>query len=403
MNSVDQKLVFRQYLSYLPQNKLACPLHNYGYKELTDDSLVKIFLLAGLFRWDSLHEIEIALRSKKQITKELNIDSISASTLSRRLSTLNTSKLADILSRITHQYKLLKSAKAKGINYNVGLLRIIDSTHIKLPNSASSWTAVSKDSSGVKLHLRLAVASTDSVFPEKMVPSTANIADIDAVNYLIEPDNTLYVMDRGYAEKTKMGGWLERDINFLVRLKKTFRFETLRSYRSDLPNVTRYELVSIRTRPEKLKLIEFTDEEGTSYRLLTNKLDLSEQEILDTYKNRWYIELFFKWLKQHIKIDHLFSKSPIGIWNQLFIALITFGLLEIMRLLREPNREIWQFLKTIRQYLMDSWEEVQKEFNRKRKFSKGRQKIPDKRSKVMNFGFESAIVSPISKEHYTRK
>ena len=403
MNSVDQKLVFRQYLSYLPQNKLACPLHNYGYKELTDDSLVKIFLLAGLFRWDSLHEIEIALRSKKQITKELNIDSISASTLSRRLSTLNTSKLADILSRITHQYKLLKSAKAKGINYNVGLLRIIDSTHIKLPNSASSWTAVSKDSSGVKLHLRLAVASTDSVFPEKMVPSTANIADIDAVNYLIEPDNTLYVMDRGYAEKTKMGGWLERDINFLVRLKKTFRFETLRSYRSDLPNVTRYELVSIRTRPEKLKLIEFTDEEGTSYRLLTNKLDLSEQEILDTYKNRWYIELFFKWLKQHIKIDHLFSKSPIGIWNQLFIALITFGLLVIMRLLREPNREIWQFLKTIRQYLMDSWEEVQKEFNRKRKFSKGRQKIPDKRSKVMNFGFESAIVSPISKEHYTRK
>src|SRR5690606_3267497 len=92
MNSVDQKLVFRQYLSYLPQNKLACPLHNYGYKELTDDSLVKIFLLAGLFRWDSLHEIEIALRSKKQITKELNIDSISASTLSRRLSTLNRSE-----------------------------------------------------------------------------------------------------------------------------------------------------------------------------------------------------------------------------------------------------------------------------------------------------------------------
>ncbi|MFC5466816.1 transposase, partial [Lederbergia graminis] len=132
-------------------------------------------------------------------------------------------------------------------------------------------------------------------------------------------------------------------------------------------------------------------------------LDLSEQEILDTYKNRWYIELFFKWLKQHIKIDHLYSKSPIGIWNQLFIALITFGLLEIMRLSREPNREIWQFLKTIRQYLMDSWEEVQKEFNRKRKSSKGRQKIPDKRRKVMNFGFESAIVSPISKEHYTRK
>lgn len=234
-----------------------------------------------------------------------------------------------------------------------------------MPNNASNWTAVSKDSSGVKIHLRLALASSDSVFPEKMIPSTANISDIDAVNYLIEPDNTLYVMDRGYAEKTKMGGWLQKQVKFLVRIKKTFRFETLSSYQSDLSNVTRYELISIRTRPEKLKLIEFIDEEGTSYRLLTNRLDLSEQEILDTYKSRWYIELFFKWLKQHVKVDHLYSQSPTGIWNQLFIALITFGLLEIMRLLREPNREIWTFLRTIRQYLMDPWEEVQAEFNRK--------------------------------------
>src|SRR5690606_22224019 len=321
--------------------------------------------LAGLFRWESLDEIEIGIRSKKQIRQELDLKSISSSTLSRRLATLNTNELADMLSRIAQQYKFLKAGKSKGLNPNVGLLRIIDSSHIKLPNNASNWTAVSKDSSGVKIHLRLALASSDSVFPEKMIPSTANISDIDAVNYLIEPDNTLYVMDRGYAEKTKMGGWLQKQVKFLVRIKKTFRFETLRSYQSDLSNVTRYELISIRTRPEKLKLIEFIDEEGTSYRLLTNRLDLSEQEILDTYKSRWYIELFFKWLKQHVKVDHLYSQSPTGIWNQLFIALITFGLLEIMRLLREPNREIWTFFRTIRQYLMDPWEEVQAEFNRK--------------------------------------
>lgn len=403
MKSVDQNLVFRQYLSLLPQNKFGCPINNYHYKKMTDESLVKIFLLAGLFRWESLREIEIGIRSKEAIQQELNLKSISAAQLSRRLEILDTSQLADILGQLTQKYWYLKSSKSKGINPNVGLLRIIDSSHIKLPNNAANWTAVSKDSSGVKLHLRIVVASPDSAFPEKMIPSTSNISDIDAVNYLIEADHALYVMDRGYAEKTKMGGWLQKGVNFLVRIKKTFRMETLRSYTPELPNVTRHEIVSMKTRPERLKLIEFLDEEGTSYRLLTNRLDLTEQEILDTYKNRWYIELFFKWLKQHIKVNHLFSNSPVGIWNQLFIALITYALLEILRLLKEPNKNIWQFFKTIRQYLMDSWLEIEKEFNRTLKPSKGRQKIPIIAHKELNFGFESAIVSPISKEHYENK
>lgn len=403
MKSVDHNLVFRQYLSLLPRNSFSCPLHNYSYSKLTDESLVKIFLLSGLFRWESLREIEIGIRSKKHIQHELYLKSISASQLSRRLEQLDTTHLAELLSMIAQKYRILKSDKSKGLNPNVGLLRIIDSSHIKLPNNASNWTAVSKDSSGVKLHLRLAVSSSDSVFPEKMIPSTSNVSDIDAVNYLIEPDDALYVMDRGYAEKTKMGGWLQKGIHFLVRIKKTFRVETLRAYKPEIPSVKRHEIVSMKTRPERLKLIEFEDEEGTTFLLLTNRLDLTEQEILDTYKNRWYIELFFKWLKQHIKVSHLFSKSPVGIWNQLFISLITYGLLEIMRLLKEPNRTIWLFYKTIRQYLLKSWGEVQREFNRKRRPSRGRQKIPDRPKKEIKFGIESAIVSPISKEHFLKK
>lgn len=403
MTSVDQNLVFRQYLSLLPKNIFACPLYNYDYTKLTDESLVKTFLLANLFNWESLSEIEIGIRSKKKIQNELGFKSISASQLSRRLEKLDTIHLAELLGMIAQKYRLLKSDKAKGLNPNVGLLRLIDSSHIKLPNNASNWTAVTRDSSGVKIHLRLAVSSSDSVFPEKMIPSTSNVSDIEAVNHLIEANDALYVMDRGYAEKTKMGGWLQKGIHFLVRIKKSFRVETLRAYKPELKNVKRHEIVSMKTRPERLKLIEFEDEEGTMFLLLTNRLDLTEQEILDTYKNRWYIELFFKWLKQHIKVSHLYSKSPVGIWNQLFIAIITYGLLEIMRLLKEPNRTIWQFFKTIRQYLLDSWSKVKMEFNRECKLSKGRQKTRDRPKKELNFGFESAIVSPISKEHFIRK
>ncbi|MBO1912140.1 transposase, partial [Microvirga sp. 3-52] len=99
---------------------------------------------------------------------------------------------------------------AKGINSNVGPLRIIDGTYVKLPKNALNWTAISKDSCGIKLHVRVVVASANSIYPEKMIPSTGNVADSDAVNHIIDADGALYVMDREYAHKTKMGGWIER-------------------------------------------------------------------------------------------------------------------------------------------------------------------------------------------------
>ena len=75
----------------------------------------------------------------------------------------------------------------------------------------------------------------NSVFPEKMIPSTGNVADSDAVNHIIDADGALYVMDRGYAHKTKMGGWMERNVQFLVRIRKNLQdgnVEVLQTYTS---------------------------------------------------------------------------------------------------------------------------------------------------------------------------
>jgi hypothetical protein len=210
-------------------------------------------------------------------------------------------------------------------------------------------------------------------------------------------------MDRGYGEETKMGGWLERKVKFLVRIKKNAKLTILNELDSNHPNVSRHAIVQLSMRPDKLKLLEFTDKEGTLFRILTNRLDLSEEDIMDTYKNRWFIELFFKWLKQHIKMDHIFSRDPIGIWNQLFLALITFGLLQIMKLRKQPRRTIWKFLEVLREYLLNPWGEAAKEFNRPRKKSKGRQKVREKIPILRNYGEDVAVVSPISKEHYEKK
>jgi len=402
MKSVDQKLVFRQYLSLLPTNVLSCPLMNYEWKKLTDFSLLKILIMSSLCKWDNLREIEAAIRSKKSLRIELGLKSISHSQISRRLVELNTSDLADILGGLAQKYWTLQK-NAKGLNSNVGILRIIDGTYVKLPNNASNWTAISKVSSGIKLHVRVVVASSDSVFPEKMIPSTGNVADSDAVNHIIDADGALYVMDRGYAHRTKMGGWMQRKVKFLVRVRKTFTKETLKAYTPTLPNVVKNELVSMKTRAEKLRYIEFVDSEGTPFHLITNCLDLSEQEILDTYKNRWYIELFFKWIKQHLKVSHLFSHSPTGIWNQMFATMITFALMEIMRLIHQPKKDVWTFLREFRQYIFEPIKRLLKCLNRKLKKSKGRQKVPNPKPKVIRYGEDFAIVKPITKEHFLNK
>jgi hypothetical protein len=176
-----------------------------------------------------------------------------------------------------------------------------------LPNSASNWTAISKVSSGIKLHVLVVAASSDSVFPEKVIPSTGNVADSDAVNHIIDADGALYVMDRGYAHKTKMGGWLERDVKLLVRVRKTFKIETLRSFTPTLPNVVKNEFVSILTCEEKLRYIEFVDQEGTSFHLITNRLDLSEEEvktplIIQNLHNE-YVEWFGKYIESIIILN----------------------------------------------------------------------------------------------------
>lgn len=402
MKSVDQNIVFRQYLSLLPRSVLECPLVNYDYDKLSEYTLVKSMILAHVFRWTSWDNIEKGLRSEPAILAELELDSISGSQLSRRLATVDTQALADLLALVAKKYWLVRG-KTSGFSSNIGILKLIDSTHIKLPQNASTWTAVSKDSSGVKLHLRLAVASATEVFPEKMIPSTSNVADIDAVNYLIDAEYATYIMDRGYGHKTKMGGWLERGIDFIVRVQKTFRVEVLQSWTPTEENVTQFDLVSILTRPEILRLLEFRDKEGTVYRLLTSRVDLTEKELLDMYKSRWYIELFFKWLKQHIKLNHLFSHSPKGIWNQLFIALITVGLVEIMRVEKKSTLTAWEFYSLIQHYVLKPWKKVLEEVNRKKKPSRGRQKARDRPTKELDFGEDFAIISPITRDHFLKK
>ncbi len=216
------------------------------------------------------------------------------------------------------------SKDLNGIPNGIGRLNIVDSTEIRLPENLCDWAFISKGHNAVKMHTRLVVASQDIVYPEKIVPSTGTVSDFESSHELIEEDDATYVMDRGHPSRDNLMEWQSRNISFVVRITKNLRLYTLEEYKPTHSSIVKDEKVLYGISKEPVRYIEFMDEKDRSYRILTSRFDLTDQQILDIYRNRWVIELFFKWIKQHLKLTKVWSSKPKGIWNQMFLSLIAF-------------------------------------------------------------------------------
>ena len=127
-----------------------------------------------------------------------------------------------------------------------------------------------------------------------------------------------------------------------------------------------------------IRLVAFQDEKGRHYRVVTSRWDLSAAEIARIYKNRWLIELFFKWVKQHLNMIQLHSFDPTAVWNQLFLSLIAFAVSLLVKLRLQTKKTLWAVVKLLRIYSCDTWEAFIEALNRPpTRKSKGRQKKVD--------------------------
>jgi|SRR5690625_5032533 len=120
---------------------------------------------------------------------------------------------------------------------------------------------------------------------------------------------------------------------------------------------------------------------------MTTRWDLSAEQIMELYRHRWMIEIFFKWVKQHLKLPRIWSTKPQGMCNQIFLALAAYGLALILQLKSRTKKTLWAFLRLMRAYMYKSYNEFLRELNRtKRKTSHGRKKIPIPEEKETAFG-----------------
>ncbi|MGJ9460721.1 transposase, partial [Oceanobacillus sp. CF4.6] len=190
---------------------------------------MKIFVAAQLDKWESYEDMEERLRANPEFRESINLPSISGSQLSRRINNLPTEFAQELFQRVVHIIQDL-TKDYKGINPEIGRLKIIDSTHLKLPPELCDWAFVTKGWNVVKMHTRIVVVSEDISYPDKIVPSTGNVGDVETPDLLVEEDDATYLMDRGYPSVKNLMSWQEQDISFVVRITKNIRAVPIETY-----------------------------------------------------------------------------------------------------------------------------------------------------------------------------
>lgn len=125
-----------------------------------------------------------------------------------------------------------------------------------------------------------------------------------------------------------------------------------------------------------LRMIETTDLKGNLIRIVSNRFDLTAEEISDLYRNRWKIETFFRWVKQHLKLTRFYGEEENAVWNQIMICLIAYCLLLLMKLELSTSKTLLDLSRLLKSNLTKPWEVLSKAiFRRPSRTSKGRQKV----------------------------
>lgn len=325
-------------------------------KKLTTRAYLMLLLHAHLHEKESLRAISDGVLDE-EFQKILGFDSISASQLSRKNNEVQTSILAnvflDLVQKIRcHHQKRLTSKMP---------IKIIDSSTIPLGLTHYKWATFRKTKSGVKLHLRLVFMDQENVYPDKAVITPAGVHDRSQLEVLVDDKEVMYVFDRGYVDYEKFDRFFDEGIFFASRLKKNAVIRPIETYSVKADSSILKDSMVVLGTPQKrtenvFRLIETVDSQGKTIQILTNRFDLSAEEIGGIYRSRWAIELFFKWLKQHVRIKSFYGMSETAVQNQIYIALITYCLLVLIQMETNAKQSLLQLNRWLQALLWKPYE-----------------------------------------------
>ena len=350
------KVVFSQVMDFLPLHTFRKCVKRYsGHYKVQSFSCWDQFLcmaFAQLTFRESLRDIEACLRSLKNRLYHVGIRSkVSRSTLADANNTRDWRIYADFAQVLIHQARDLYSNEDFGVDLD-NTVYALDSTTIDLCLSLFPWSGYCKNQAGVRIHTLLDLRGYIPTFVEI---TDARIHDVEILDILIPEAGSFYIMDRGYLDFERLYALNQASAFFVIRSKSNIHCRRLYSHYVNKSTGLRSDQTVVLTGkftpehyPDKLRRVVFYDKERNRRLIFfTNNFNLSAETIAQLYKQRWRIELFFKWIKQHLRIKKFFGTSKNAIKTQIWIAISVYILVAIIKKRLKVDTQLYIILQIL--------------------------------------------------------
>jgi hypothetical protein len=350
------KLVFAQLTDLIhPEQFRRCVRrYNGNYKVKTFSCWSQFLCMAfgQLTYRESLRDVETCLRSRQDQLYHLGIrGEVSHSTLADANRERDWRIYYDMAQLLIRRARSLYHDEPTGLDLKETVYAL-DSTTIDLCLNLFPWARFRRTKGAIKLHTLLDLRGSIPTFISISQGKKADVRILDAL--VLEP-GSFYVMDRGYVDFRRLYCFVLAAAFFVTRSKSGIKFNRLESrpvdpatgVRSDqvvwLANVT-----SIKHYPDKLRRVHYLDSDtGKSFVFLTNNFELPALTIAMLYKSRWKVELFFKWIKQHLRIKHFYGTSDNAVKTQIWISVCVYVLVAIVKKELKSDRSLYNILQVL--------------------------------------------------------
>lgn len=350
------KTVFNQLMSYLPIKSFNRCVNKYrGHHKVKSFSCLDQFYcmaFAQLTYRESLRDIEACLRSRENQLFHMGFRSrIARNTLAHANEKRDWRIYAEFAQTLIHIARDLYVDEPFGLELEETVYAL-DSTTIDLCLSLFPWAHFRRTKAAIKLHTLLNLRGN---IPDFIEITDGKVHDVNILDVLIPEPGSVYLMDRAYIDYHRLYLFHLYGAFFVVRAKRNFTFRRLSSHAVDKSTGLRCDqTVVLRNRnvskeyPDKLRRVKFYDQKNDKTLVfLSNIFTLPALTISKLFKCRWRIEIFFKWIKQNLRIKSFYGTSPNAVKTQIWISISTYVLIAIVKKRLDIKMSLYTFLQIL--------------------------------------------------------
>jgi hypothetical protein len=315
-----------------------------------DQFLVMVF--AQLTFRESLRDIEVSLGAIPERLYHLGIrHPVSRSTLAEANEKRNWRIYADFAQLLIAEARRLYSGDSQVLDLEQTVYAL-DATTIDLCLALFPWARFRRRKGAIKLHTLL---DLNGSIPTVVTITPGSVNEVKILDHLLPEPGAIYVMDRGYTDFQRLYGLHRAGAFFVIRGKRGLDFQRRYSRRVDRSTglicdqtIALQGPLSSKKYPDALRRVRVRDlETGKSITLLTNDFHLSARTIADLYRSRWHVEIFFKWIKQHLRIKAFYGTSENAVKTQIWIAVSAYVLVAIVKKRLKLDYDLYTLLQIL--------------------------------------------------------